>query len=76
VGPDHYDYIIKRGEALNAKMGHIFLKNKKIIGATLLNLPADRAPLLGLISSEVVVSDLLLEKLKDPQVSLEEIKNG
>src|SRR3972149_2819564 len=61
--------IVERGSIEDGKLGRIHIRGDKIVGASLINLPADRSPISELIKNQAKLS-VSKEKLGDLNFSL------
>ncbi len=70
--PDQNTELIERGSVGEGKLGRIHVKDDQIVGASLINLPADRSAITKLIKNRVKLSERK-EKLADTNFSLSEL---
>ncbi len=67
--PDEKTELIERGSVDEGKLGRLHVRNDQIVGASLINLPADRSPIAELVKNRVKIS-VGKDKLSDTTFSL------
>jgi len=72
--PDENTELIERGSVDEGKLGRIHVRNNQIVGASLINLPADRQALTNLIKNRVKI-ETRKEKLADLKFNLGDLNN-
>jgi NAD(P)H-nitrite reductase large subunit len=72
TNPNFADQVIARGSKKEGKLGRLFKKNNRLIGALLVGLPADRVSIMKLLASDIGTD--YDEKMKSLEFSLGEVQ--
>ncbi|OGD85687.1 hypothetical protein A2Z23_02490 [Candidatus Curtissbacteria bacterium RBG_16_39_7] len=67
---DGASFAVTRGARENGSLGHLFLKNNRLVGATLVNRLNEQSSIAALIKNKVDLS-VVLDKLSDPNFDLQ-----